>query len=236
MEPTPAVVSDAAVLAGVEPEIRRNLDDPNYSLMHFLASAGADDPLVQVEVVTEENSFAVEPEVELADGSPAEVDVGPPPGNQRSLSFVAADGRTVSVRSSDLELPELAAIANELEIDGDDVRIDSEDWEVVTSIPIPAYTDGYTTEYDVGDGTVLLTVYRQVGDGMVLFRYGPTVDDEINGETALRFEGVDSVRGFVFVLDDDFIVEVRDLTVAGFLSAEELRSVAESVRAVEPPS
>ncbi len=236
--PTPAVVSDAAVLDGVEPTIEATPNEPDApTTAHFLVPNEADGALVIVEVFAGDSAYEIDAETELADGTPAEVDVGPAPRSERAVAFVAATGETVSVRSFDLEVSELVEIAQQVRPDGDDLAIDGDGWELLTSIPLPAWTDGYTTEYDLGGGrAVLLTVYRQVGDGMVLYRYGPTVDDEINGEPALRFDEVSGVNGFAFEFDDDFLVEVRDISAADVVTPDELRSIAESVRSVEPPS
>lgn len=233
---TPAVVSDAPVLVGIEPTIRPTIDEPVSSTAHFLAPPARTAPLVVVEILTNASGFEVDPNVDLADGTAAELSLGPPPQAERQLRFFDSTGNALSVRSFDLDLDALPAIADQLELGGDQVQIDSPDWRVLTSIRLPAFTDGYSTQYDFGsDGSVFVDVYRQVGDSMVLFSYGPMVDDEINGRPALRYDGTTSDRGFVFELDDEFIVNVGDLTRPGLISDDDLRAIAESVRAIDPP-
>ncbi len=119
------------------------------------------------------------------------------PRHQREVTFLGSAGELVHISSNDtgIDLDDVAELAGQVSVDGADVELDRAGWDILASVPIPVYDDCFATRYPIGDGEVTIYAHADIPGAMTLYRYGAVVDDEVDGEPALRSDGSSSTRG-----------------------------------------
>lgn len=153
------------------------------------------------------------------------------PRHQREVTFLGSAWELVHISSNDtgIDLDDVAELAGQVSVDGADVELDRAGWDILASVPIPVYDEGFATRYPIGDGEVTIYAHADIPGAMTLYRYGAVVDDEVDGEPALRYDGSSSTRGYVFEIDG-VIVDLRDNTAPGTFSDAEVLAIAEGAR------
>lgn len=229
-------VSDAAVLADVDPSIRANPDDDPIGVWTLLdRAAGGGEPIVLVETRPDAGD-PLERDRQLDDGRWLDLVEGDGERPQREVRFTGGpDGdEVIAIRSFVEPLDALVGLAEIVEID--DGAASAPGWDALGEVDFPAYGDGFTTEYDLGeDGAVFIEVHASRGDELVLARYGATEEATVDGRPAARFDAeVAGFDGFVFAVDDT-MVDVRAFTRPGLLDLDDVEQIAESIRFVEAP-
>jgi hypothetical protein len=229
--PLRAVVSDADVVADIEPTIDELPIDPVRGVMHLLGPASDDDPVALVEVFFDAGAQVPRQDRQLDDGAWVQLDSVDEPRRRREATFLGPAGEYVHLGSSDpdIDLDDVIALVGQVTIDGSDLELDRAGWDVLASVPIPVFDDGFVTRYPIADGEVTIYANPEVAGAMTLYRYGSVVDAEVNGVPALRYDETSPTRGYIFLLDG-VIVDLRDDTPPGTLSDAELLAIAEGAR------
>ncbi len=154
-----------------------------------------------------------------------------PGGTSRSVAW-NEDGTTLLTASSlTLDMSELKALVEDLTISHDhDVSLSKSEagLRVLGVVPLPIYTSGYSITYGSGDRYLSIDVHPTSGDEMLLYEWGPTEADSIDGRSVLRFRADrGAVPGYVFEYRPGLIVKVE-----GSVSDDELRAAVSSLHPI----
>jgi len=240
----PALLSDATVLRGVDPAIRPMSSEEITATARLLSSDGElTGDLVMTYVTVEPALGRSSYSAELSDGTRAEIEWAENRGEQTSLRYYNSDDLLVSLYSFDLDGSALMDVAEVIDASGGGLDVLNDQWTVIGELAVLDYAEeGSLSEYEVAGGSVDLMVYEPLGDIITIVQYSPTaravaIDGLANGKNVLTFgEPGGTGRGYIFQLDDTYVVEVREATVQGSLSDRDLLDIVESIRIIESPS
>ncbi len=237
VDPAPVFVSDASLLAGIDPEVTpvESLDWGEFTMLR-----SDDGALVSVEVAVRDRDgqpmdFAVENASEsLADGTPVDVVEPDDPESVRRITYAADSGAAVTLLSFDLPLDELLAIGDGLDVSDDgSVTEDLDGIEVTARARQPFYTGGQRTAYafDGGEsGEVTIGSYAIRGDELAVFDFGPHDPARVGSRDVLYNDQGSGNGSYVFEWDDETLIEVVVSLGPGVATTDEIVELIDGVR------
>lgn len=191
---------------------------------------GNKDAVIEID---EHSTAAIQAGDTVRGGVPAAVaETSIPGGTSRSVAWKEDGATLVTARSLTLDMSELKALVEDLTISNDhDVSLSKSEagLRVLGVVPLPIYSSGYSITYGSGDRYLSIDVHPTSGDEMLLYEWGPTEADSIDGRSVLRFRADrGAVPGYVFEYRPGLIVKVE-----GSVSDEELRSAVSSLHPID---
>lgn len=236
-----AFVSDAPLLAGLEPDFERSklLDRGEFTI--FQADDG-DKILAEVAVRDTDDqpmqATATGDDRVLPDGTQVVVREPENSGEVLGIEFADDTGASVKISAFDSDIYELLYIADAADISPDgSLTIASDEYTVVADARLPLYTGGVRSSYSIGvdgtDGSVDITSFARRGGELDVFDFGPHDPATVGSRELLLYDAGDGNGSYVFAWDDDTLIAVDVFLRPGLASSDDIAALIDEVRPAE---